>query len=197
MLQYIPADTETLLDVGCAEGTFGQYVKAELKCKVFGIEPVQAPAAKAATRLDAVSNEYFTASSFSGQVFDAITFNDVLEHMPDPWAALDACKQKLSAKGRVVASIPNILYFHDFFAKFLLNKDWRYEEAGIFDKTHLRFFTKASIIRMFHECDYDIELIEGIRPTDSKKFLLFNIATLGYWKESQFMQFAVVAKPKR
>ena len=83
----------------------------------------------------------------------------------------------------------------DFF-RMVFAKDWKYEPAGIFDKTHLRFFTQKSIIRLFDESGYEIIKIEGIRPTDSKKFLLFNLATFRYWNESQFLQFAVTAKPR-
>ena len=194
MLQFLPAGLNSLLDVGCSEGGFGLLVKQTFNCIVWGVEPMEAPAFAASKKLDKVFNAFFNDALSIDRQFDAITFNDVLEHMPDPWSVLKKCRSLLSDNGSIVASIPNILYFHDFIGM-LLSKDWKYEEAGIFDKTHLRFFTKKSIIRLFEESGYQVTSIEGIRPTDSKKFTLFNLATLGYWKEAQFLQFAVTAKP--
>jgi 2-polyprenyl-3-methyl-5-hydroxy-6-metoxy-1,4-benzoquinol methylase len=194
MLQYLPGQINTLLDVGCSEGNFGKLVKDTYHCEVWGIEPVYGPFKVAEKKLDKVFNIFFSDDFKPEKRFDVITFNDVLEHIPDPWAALKHCKNLLSESGSVVASIPNILYFHDF-ANMLLTRNWKYEDAGIFDRTHLRFFTKKSIYTLFTESGFAIESIKGIRPTDSKKFYLFNLATLGYWAESQFLQYAVVAKP--
>jgi len=194
MLQYFPSQIGKVLDVGCGEGNFGALVKKTYNCEVWGIEPVTEQADRARKKLDKVYNAFLDNNLKIDNRFDVITFNDVLEHMPDPWSVLSACKSLLNPNGVVIASIPNILYFHDFFNMYL-SRDWKYEEAGIFDKTHLRFFTKKSMARMFNECGFDVIRQEGIRPTDSKKFYLFNIATLGYWAESQFLQFAVTAKP--
>lgn len=194
MLKYVNASVRTALDVGCGEGNFGKLLKQRLNCKVWGFEPADNAYGIAKTNLDKVFNTPFSPDLLPDGLFDLITFNDVLEHMSDPWVVLQQCKSKLTPNGHIVASIPNILYFHDFF-NMLFSKDWKYEPAGIFDKTHLRFFTRKSILRLFLDSGYEVLAIEGIRPTDSKKFTIFNIATLSYWKESQYMQFAVTAKP--
>lgn len=195
MLKYIPNTVKVALDVGCGEGNFGRLVKEKFSCEVWGFEPAPVAYALAKEKLDNVIAANFSAEALPDNKFDLISFNDVLEHMADPWQTLHECRNKLTPAGHIIASIPNILYFHDFF-RMVFNKDWKYEPAGIFDKTHLRFFTKKSIARLFDESGYEIINIEGIRPTDSKKFLLFNLATFGYWKESQFLQFAVTAKSK-
>ena len=59
MLEFIPPDAETILDVGCGSGTFGQLVKQEINCIYWGIEPDAASAEKAALRLDKVINSTF------------------------------------------------------------------------------------------------------------------------------------------
>ncbi|HEY5751323.1 MAG TPA: class I SAM-dependent methyltransferase [Chryseolinea sp.] len=195
MLAFIPPGITSLLDVGCGEGYFAALVKETFHCEAWGVEPVYEASLEAQKKLDKVINGYFDTSLKIERKFDVISFNDVLEHLVDPWSALHYCKELLNPGGVIVTSIPNILYFHDFM-QMLLSRDWKYEEAGIFDKTHLRFFTKKSIERMFQECGYDMVTQQGIRPTDSKKFYLFNIATFGYWAESQFLQYGIQAKPR-
>lgn len=196
MLKYIRKSVKVTLDVGCGEGNFGKLLKEKMNCEVWGFEPAFHAFEIAKEKLDKVYNCEFSHDLLPDNKFDLISFNDVLEHMPDPWKTLQECRNKLSQSGCIIASIPNILYFHDFF-KMVLAKDWKYEPAGIFDKTHLRFFTKKSMIRLFNESGYEVLEIEGIRPTDSKKFTLFNLVTFNYWREAQYLQFAITAKPIR
>jgi 2-polyprenyl-3-methyl-5-hydroxy-6-metoxy-1,4-benzoquinol methylase len=195
MLELIQTDVKTALDVGCGEGNFGKLLKEKFGAEVWGFEPVSHAYQIAKENLDHVQNSIFAAESIPDKKFDLITFNDVLEHMVEPGDVLRQCLEKLTTRGQIVASIPNILYFHDFFTM-VFSKDWKYEPAGIFDKTHLRFFTRKSIVRLFEESGYEVVKLHGIRPTDSKKFLLFNIATLGNWEEMKYLQFAVSAKPR-
>lgn len=192
MLDLLPSGVKSILDVGCGEGNFGESAKRRFSCTVWGVEPEAGPSQKASQKLDKVINALFDSTLKIEETFDAIVFNDVLEHMSDPWSALQYAKQLLKPDGVIIASIPNILYFHDF-SNLLISKDWAYQQAGIFDKTHLRFFTKKSMRAMFEDCGLNIVDQRGIHPTDSKKFLLFNLLTLGYWKEAQFLQFSIKA----
>ena len=76
-------------------------------------------------------------------------------------------------------------------------KDWKYTDSGILDRTHLRFFTKKSIIRMFDDCGYKILEIKGINKigtyclTSIINFLMFN--TL---EDIKYQQYVIVASPK-
>jgi 2-polyprenyl-3-methyl-5-hydroxy-6-metoxy-1,4-benzoquinol methylase len=195
LLPLIPNDTKALLDVGCGAGTFGKNVKKILGCVVWGIEPVREPALEAQKVLDKVVIGLFDEAlpQITGK-FDAVCFNDVLEHMPDPWDALHKTKNLLNQNGVVIASMPNILHYQEFL-DILFKKDWKYKEAGIMDKTHLRFFTKKSIVRMFEDCGYSILEIKGLDPTPSKKMTLISFLTFGYLSEMRYPQFAIKAKP--
>ncbi|MBK9436395.1 MAG: class I SAM-dependent methyltransferase [Chloracidobacterium sp.] len=128
-----------------------------------GIEPSTDAAASASQKLDKVIHGTFQAgvTDLEGQRFDCIVFNDVLEHLVNPEIALNDSKKYLSDEGVLVASIPNILHFYQIWS-ILKEQDWKYEESGILDNTHLRFFTKKSIIRMFEEHGYKVVRIEGI-----------------------------------
>src|ERR1051325_5489453 len=80
--------------------------------------------------------------------FDCIFCNDVLEHLADPYSALRYCRRLLTPEGVLIASIPNIRYFPVLF-QLLVKKNWQYEDHGVMDRTHLRFFTKNSILATF------------------------------------------------
>lgn len=77
----------------------------------------------------------------------------------------------------------------------LIHGDWRYREDGVLDQTHLRFFTRASIARMFNETNFSEIEITGINShVRGGKFTLLSLLTGGRLDDIQFMQFAVVAK---
>jgi 2-polyprenyl-3-methyl-5-hydroxy-6-metoxy-1,4-benzoquinol methylase len=199
MVPFVPERCKLVLEVGCSSGAFGKLLKeSRPECEVWGIEPNAEAAQLASTRLDKAICGTFRAGipELEGCSFDCIVFNDVLEHVPYPEQILEESKQYLSANGMVVASIPNILHFYQI-SKILLEQDWRYEDSGIMDNTHLRFFTKKSIMRMFDSCGYDITVIKGINPSAGMKFKLANSILLGRLSDWRFLQFAVQAKSRQ
>jgi 2-polyprenyl-3-methyl-5-hydroxy-6-metoxy-1,4-benzoquinol methylase len=196
ILPFVPQDAKRVLDVGCSAGYFGEALKAERPdTEVWGVEPNREAANLAKERLDNVINGLFDVAmpELAGQTFDAVVFNDVLEHLPDPERVLRDIRQILRPNGFVVASIPNILHFYQIM-EILLEQDWRYRESGILDNTHLRFFTRKSIERMFSECGYSIERIEGINPSYGLKYQAMNLLLLGRLRDWKYIQFAVCAR---
>ena len=96
----------------------------------------------------------------------------------------------------MISSIPNIRYFRAFF-KILFKGEWDYADEGIMDRTHVRFFTRKSIRKMFENAGYKVETHEGINPSKSIKPLLINIPLLGSAGDMRYLQFATVAvKPQ-
>ncbi len=198
MFPFIPADITTLLDVGCSAGGFGKLIKDNRPgCTVWGIEPGTEAAKLAKTKLDCVINGTLESSerALYGQKFDCIVFNDVLEHMVNPETALIHARGLLTPNGVVVASIPNVLHFYNVW-EILTKQDWKYEDSGIMDNTHLRFFTRKSIIRMFESAGYGVSSIEGINPSFGLKYKVANAVFLGKIVDWKFIQFAVQAQPR-
>lgn len=194
MLKFIPLDATIVLDVGCASGNFGQLIKEKINCIVWGIEPDPTVAKRALEKLDKVYTNLFDDTiNFGGQKFDCIIFNDVLEHLVDPYSVLQLCKKHLTKNGVIVSSIPNFRFQYTF-RKILFQKDWMYENAGVLDKTHLRFFTSKSIIRMFQDEGYTIVEHEGINPWAPRLFRLLNFILFNFIDDMRYAQFATVAK---
>jgi 2-polyprenyl-3-methyl-5-hydroxy-6-metoxy-1,4-benzoquinol methylase len=197
MLRFIPNDVRFVLEVGCGGGIFGSVVKRASGAEVWGIEIDNEAASAAKAKLDKViiGDVRVIISNMPDRKFDCIVFNDVLEHLVDPFTILIAVKSKLTSKGVVVCSIPNIRYF-PVLRRLVVNKQWKYEDWGVLDRTHLRFFTKKSIIDAFNELNYEILQLEGINGINSWKFNLLNMLLLGNISDTRYMQFACVVLPK-
>jgi 2-polyprenyl-3-methyl-5-hydroxy-6-metoxy-1,4-benzoquinol methylase len=198
MVDFIPKGAKRILDVGCSEGKFALQLKETLGAEVWGIELSTSAAESAQRRLDRVlvGDIMEQLGQLPDQHFDCVIFNDVIEHLVDPYQVLLAIKQKLSSRGVIVTSIPNVRYFRNLF-NLVVRGDWRYEDFGTLDKTHLRFFTKKSIRSMFESLGYRIIQLKGINATPSWKVAFFNLATLGAFSDTRYLQFCCIAEPLR
>jgi 2-polyprenyl-3-methyl-5-hydroxy-6-metoxy-1,4-benzoquinol methylase len=156
MIEAVPPGAR-VLDVGCAAGYLAGPL-TEAGCVVTGVEPDAAAAEGARARGATVTVGDFelaeTRAALAGP-FDAVIFGDVLEHMRDPWAALAATTALLAPGARVVASIPNIAHWSARLA--LLRGRFDYAESGLFDATHLRFFTHRSARELAERAGYRVE----------------------------------------
>ena len=199
MLQFLPKEADRILDVGCGAGSFGLLIKKSFpKKEVWGIEPDLASFQIASTRLDNTINSLFNnevLEKIGKQKFDLIFFNDVLEHMLDPQDALLLCKKILNQGGFIVASIPNFLFIENLH-ELIVKKDWEYKDAGILDKTHLRFFTRKSMIRLFSENGYEVLQVEGINTIKNRYLRMINFFSIKQYTEFAFQQFVLVSKIK-
>jgi len=192
MVPFIPRDAVTVLDVGCSRGRFGStLVQVRPGLRLFGIEPDPTTAREATGHYEQVTCGYFPDDLPAGGTFDCIVFNDVLEHVVDPWTMLDRAKEHLTAGGRVVASIPNVRHYI-VVRNLLLRGRWDYADWGVLDRTHLRFFTRASIEELFDSADLVIESLVPINPISVRRAALL----VGPFRDMRYPQFAVVARPR-
>jgi 2-polyprenyl-3-methyl-5-hydroxy-6-metoxy-1,4-benzoquinol methylase len=199
MQVHIPASARRMLEVGCGNAAFAASVKSSRPMHVTAIEGY-APAAEAAQpRVDRLLSMPLEEALplLAGEQFDCIVMNDVLEHLVDPWAALTQLRPLLSPGGVVVASIPNIRYFH-VFKEYLLEGQWKYQRDGVMDRTHLRFFTRKSMVDLFQDSGYTMQSIAGINGMAEFpfKFAVLNWLMGGSLDDARFIQFACVARAK-
>lgn len=198
MLRFIPETARKVLDAGCGAGLFGQEIKQKLNAEVWGIEIDEKAASVARNKIDNLlaGDINNLLGDLPDAYFDCIVFNDLLEHLPDPFTVLNRIKAKLGKGGVVVCSIPNIRYFK-ILKELLIKKQWKYQDSGILDKTHLRFFTERSIIDMFKGLSYEILKIEGIGPAinTSWELKLLNLITFGQLSDAKYPKFACVVRP--
>ncbi len=156
-------DGSWVLDVGCDTGRFGAALRKEKSCRVDGIEMDSAAAATAEHRLDRVfQREIVDERSFAGlSGYDVVLFLDVLEHLVDPWIALQGARKVLRPQGRVYVVTPNIA--HVSVVRRLLKGEFEYQEHGTMDRTHLRWFTRKSLGRSLLDGGFVGVRVETIR----------------------------------
>jgi 2-polyprenyl-3-methyl-5-hydroxy-6-metoxy-1,4-benzoquinol methylase len=140
ILAHVPRRATRVLDLGCATGTTGAALKQRQDVEVVGVEREPAYAQEAGQRLDRVITADVEALDVAGLGrFDALIAADVLEHLVDPWAALRRYAALLQPGGTAVVSLPNVGHWSTY--AYRRGGTWPPKPEGIFDATHLRWFT--------------------------------------------------------
>ena len=157
LLALLVGEGRAVLDVGCATGYTASLLRTR-GCRVDGIEYDASMAEQAALHVDRLEVGDVQAMDlvalFGTSSYDAIVFGDVLEHLTQPEVVLRACLPLLKPGGAVVASIPNVA--HGAVRLALLKGRFAYTRTGLLDSTHVRFFTRDSLLELFAEAGYTV-----------------------------------------
>ncbi|MBI5890598.1 MAG: class I SAM-dependent methyltransferase [Nitrosomonadales bacterium] len=184
------------LDIGCGKGMLGAFLKQRFAAKVTGIEIFQEYADEAAKYLDEVlcgNIEELNLTAYKNQ-FDHVIFSDSLEHLLDPKSALMKARGMLRADGALLLAIPNVRNFRVTLPLIFLGR-FEYQDEGLLDRTHLRFFTRSSITNLLQKCGFEVESVKVDLPSNSKVGLL-NMLTLGLFRETLTSHFFIKACKK-
>lgn len=143
----LPKKCGRVLEIGCGSGaTLGWLRQNHQAVRTVGIEIAETAAVQARVFADEVHCLDFERHDLPGdeQTFDLVLCLDVLEHMVNPWAVVDRLATRyLATGGTLIVSLPNVRHY-SVVLPLLLGGRWNYEDAGLLDRTHLRFFTKAT-----------------------------------------------------
>ena len=140
-----------VLDVGAADGFLSERLAAA-GWRVTALERDAGPAAVAGRRAhDVVVADLEQGVPSLPGPFDAIVCGDVLEHLSDPLGVLRGLTGHLAAGGVVLVSVPNVA--HLWIRLSLLAGRFEYTDRGILDRTHLRHFTRRTLVEMLRDAD--------------------------------------------
>lgn len=143
-----------VLDIGCGRGQVGRILSAQSRCRVTGLELNPEFAAECAgyERVIIGSAEDPATLASLGGPYDVIVCGDVLEHLREPELPLRAFHGLIAPGGRLLVSVPNVAQIRLRWMH--LRGRWDYTPEGIMDRTHLRWFTLASLRQLLHACQW-------------------------------------------
>jgi len=157
----VPPGARRVLDLGCASGALGAALKARGPgIEVVGIERDPVYAARAAQRLDRVLEGDLDVLPADGLgSFDCLVAADVLEHLVDPWGVLPRFVALLEPGCRAVVSLPNVRHWETFW---VLGRHgtWPRRPEGVFDATHLRWFTLRDAHALLAGAGLEVEHVD-------------------------------------
>jgi len=162
-----------VLDLGCGSGALGEYLKNRHPCTVDGVTINESEAALARAHYDRVEvadlDLVDLPGLFAARRYDKIICADVLEHLKHPERVLNACRQLLKPDGEVLISIPNVAYAG--LVAEMLEGRFTYREEGLLDRTHLRFFTRQSLLAFLAEHGFGVQSLDTVtRDLDDSEF---------------------------
>jgi SAM-dependent methyltransferase len=158
IVALVPERARRVLDVGCATGSLGAALKERGPVEVIGIERDPGYAEQARTRLDRVIEADAQEVPPGLGRFDCLVAADVLEHLVDPWSALEGYAALLEPGCRAIVSLPNAAHWTSHAA--LLRGSWPRLPEGIHDATHLRWFTIRDAIELVEGAGLVVEHVE-------------------------------------
>jgi len=192
IVALIDQKPKRVLEIGCGDGSFRRLLDSE--CEYWGIEPFPQAAEQATACLDKVFRTTYEEAyaDLPDAHFDLIICNDVIEHFTDHDYFFASIKQKMSSGARIVGSVPNVRHLSNIL-NLMLRKDWEYQDDGILDSTHYRFFTEKSLKRTFAKHDYQLEALQYLKIIKPRihppSRLGYNLLILLLGKDTRPLQF--------
>jgi SAM-dependent methyltransferase len=155
IIRSLMPDHVRVLDVGCGAGGQTIAINRGKGNDVVCVEPERMRCAAARmhglTVHEGAFDEHFAAGC--GR-FDVIIFADVLEHVMDPSVSLGLARGCLNAGGSVIISEPNVAHWSVRLR--LLFGNFDYTDGGIMDATHLRWFTRKSLLELLDRAGLEV-----------------------------------------
>lgn len=190
----LPVDpTAGVLEVGCGTGATGALaLKRGRAGHYVGIELFDSAAASAREVLSEVVVGDVEAMDFDWQpaAFDALIMSEVLEHLREPWAVLRKLSRYVRPGGLVLASSPNISHWRVI--RELVHGHFPLADQGVFDRTHMRWFTPESFVAMFEGAGFSVDRVRPVTPF-SPRTQVFSALTRGRFDHLFMAQISIEA----
>jgi 2-polyprenyl-3-methyl-5-hydroxy-6-metoxy-1,4-benzoquinol methylase len=122
------------------------------------------------------------------KTYDLILLLDVLEHIADPTSTLRNLSKLLEKDGQIIVSVPNVAHL-SVSLPLLLRRRFDYQDAGILDRTHLKFFVEDTAVKLLNDANFVVigGLISGIQGSKSKLLDLLSFGMLRHHLAQQYI----------
>jgi SAM-dependent methyltransferase len=191
-----------ILDLGCSSGLLSARLQ-DMGHKVTGVDVVEIAGVGERTSAFYKADLNDGIPTEVGTGFDIVLAADVLEHLVNPGTLMSQVKGVLRPDGVALFCVPNIAHWYPRLRSTLGMFD--YDQRGILDATHLRFFTRRSIRKLIERQGFTIRRIEvvglpldalGMDGSKAKLFRLVDRLLLDFWPTMFGYQFIVEASPR-
>jgi len=195
IIELIHKGPNKILEIGCGKGyTLKKLKELEKANYIAGIEIDTKAADEAKNYIDYIVCEDIEQMSylpFEKNFFDFIIFADVLEHLVNPCKVLGLVREYLNDKGSIIATVPNLRH-KSVIIPLVFKGRFNYNpEGGLLDITHLRFYTRESIISLLKMSGYT--KIEFYDYPLSLKTKITSFLTFNFLKDFFVYKFRVIA----
>lgn len=157
---------KSILEVGCADSTNLRYFAKNLHVPLINCEGVDI-CRSSGQKNDEIFFNHSSIEAFllrSSKKFDLVLLSDVLEHLYNPWKVLSEMRGLMNPSGHLLISVPNLQNLN--YLNAVNSGNFFYQATGLFDETHIRFFSAIVLKRYLHDAGYSI-VSEGWRPDHS------------------------------
>ena len=171
LFELVNTDAKSIIEFGCGAGAMARAIKEKSPdIHYVGVELIAEELVKARDvlsislrrnldNLSAWDDDAELSAAMPLAHFDHVIFGDVLEHLYDPARALGEAARRLKPGGSALVCIPNVQHWSVF--QNLITGSWPREEMGLFDKTHIRWFTLGDMVALLQSAGLVVETIMG------------------------------------
>lgn len=201
LIRMIPeVPTQKVLEVGCGRGhTLMALKQRGCAAETVGVELF--PLTRTEEEIRGV-DRYIVGNIETDELklpqnyFDIVICGDVLEHLNDPWAVVAKLQSLLRKDGLLIASVPNVREVRTLY-NVVIRGDFAYMDAGILDRTHLRFFCKRNILALLTVAGGTVESVSSDLATRSNWRAKLHRWTFGLLEQFLVTQYLVVVRNSR
>ncbi|PUE49764.1 class I SAM-dependent methyltransferase [Limnohabitans sp. 2KL-51] len=167
LLSLLPTNRSynSIIEFGCADGTNLSFFSEKLNIphdQIFGVDICSSIENNNKFKFFHKSAEEFLSQDKNS--YELILLSDVLEHIYNPWKMLTQLKSKLATKGCILISVPNLQNLN--YLNAVNSGEFNYTSSGLFDETHVRFFSLKTLSNYLEDLGYTI-LKTSFRPDHS------------------------------
>lgn len=193
ILPLLPSSVTQILDVGAGVGATSAWLRSLFEnCRTVALEGNPAAAAELRGNVDEFHIVDLNGALPNVGKPDLVLLLDVLEHLVDPWDVLGRVTSIMAPHATVIVSVPNIAHL-SVSVPLLLRAAFEYRDAGITDRTHLRFFVRDSAIALLNSAGLCIEV--GLRTGFAgPRTRLLDGLTLGFLRDHLTKQYILCGR---
>jgi SAM-dependent methyltransferase len=193
ILPLLPDSASCILDVGAGVGATSAWLRARYPgCRTVALEGNPALETELRANCDEVHIVDLNGRLPEVGAPDLVLLLDVLEHLADPWSVLRNITAVMAPHATVIVSVPNIAHL-SVSLPLLLRGAFKYGDAGILDRTHLRFFVQDSALALLNGAGLQVRtgLLTGF---DGRRTMLLDRLTLGRLRDRLAKQYILAGR---